>query len=459
MDQSTMAHTTQYLLSVAGIAIIFLLFLIMKLKVHAFPALIIVSFCTAVATGIEFSQIVPAMLNGFGGTLASVALLVGLGAMIGKILEVSGGAQVLADTLIGWFGKKRAPLALGVASLLFAFPIFFDAGLVVMLPVILSVAKKLGGSVILYALPATGAFSVMHAFLPPHPGPVAAAGILGANVGYLVFIGLIIGLPTWYLSSYLFGLWAGKKWFAKVPDLFSQNDMDTSDRKPPKFGTVVGILLTPMLLIFLNTGISTLQATGSLPKDNTALAVICTLGQTPIALLLTLLLSLFVFIKAFEAKRLNELCEKALGPICSVILVTGAGGMFGGILRTSGIGDALASVLSDMGIPVILAAFIISVCLRVAQGSATVALTTAAALVAPIVTKNAANFSQIDLCAIVAAISGGSVVISHFNDSGFWLVKGLFGLDEKTTLRTWTVLETLLGTIGFIFACIIYMIF
>ena len=133
--------------------------------------------------------------------------------------------------------------------------------------------------------------------------------------------------------------------------------------------------------------------------------------------------------------------------------------MFGGILRTSGIGDALASVLSDMGIPVILAAFIISVCLRVAQGSATVALTTAAALVAPIVTKNAANFSQIDLCAIVAAISGGSVVISHFNDSGFWLVKGLFGLDEKTTLRTWTVLETLLGTIGFIFACIIYMIF
>ena len=195
MDQSTMAHTTQYLLSVAGIAIIFLLFLIMKLKVHAFPALIIVSFCTAVATGIEFSQIVPAMLNGFGGTLASVALLVGLGAMIGKILEVSGGAQVLADTLIGWFGKKRAPLALGVASLLFAFPIFFDAGLVVMLPVILSVAKKLGGSVILYALPATGAFSVMHAFLPPHPGPVAAAGILGANVGYLVFIGLIIGLP------------------------------------------------------------------------------------------------------------------------------------------------------------------------------------------------------------------------------------------------------------------------
>ena len=451
--EQTLAHSTSYLLSVAGIAVILLLFLIMKLKVHAFVSLVIVSAATALATGIPYSKIMPEMLNGFGGTLASVALLVGLGAMIGKVLEQSGGAQVLADTLIRVLGEKRAPLALGIASLLFAFPIFFDAGLVVMLPVVLSVGKRLGGSLLRYALPATGAFSVMHVFLPPHPGPVAASGILGANVGMLVFVGIIIALPTWYLSSYLFGLYCGKKWQVPVPDLFKDESNNGKVIVPPKFRTVLGILLTPVILIFLNTGITTLQSTGALPQ-NDILSFITIFGQTPIALLITLLECLLVFHKEFGMKALEGLCEKALGPICSVVLVTGAGGMFGGILRASGIGDALAGTLSDLGIPVILAAFIIAACLRVAQGSATVALTTTAALVAPIVAQS--EFSQLQLCAIVASVAAGSVVLSHFNDSGFWLFKGLYGVDEKTTLRTWTVLETLIGCIGFALACVIF---
>lgn len=450
------AHSTGYLLSVAGLAVVILLFLIMKLKVHAFVSLVIVSALTALATGISYTQIMPQMLNGFGSTLASVALLVGLGAMIGKVLEQSGGAQVLADTLIHVLGEKRAPLALGIASLLFAFPIFFDAGLVVMLPVVLSVGKRLGGSLLTYALPATGAFSVMHVFLPPHPGPVAASGILGANVGMLVFVGLIIALPTWYLSSYLFGLFCGKKWHVDVPELFKSEDDSGKKITPPKFTTVLGILLTPVCLIFLNTGITTLQATGTLPQ-NDILSFITVLGQTPIALLITLIECLLVFHKEFGMKALETFCEKALGPICSVVLVTGAGGMFGGILRASGIGDALAGTLSDLGIPVICAAFIIAACLRVAQGSATVALTTTAALIAPIVAGS--DFSQIQLCAIVASVAAGSVVLSHFNDSGFWLFKGLYGVDEKTTLRTWTVLETLIGGIGFALACIIFVIF
>lgn len=454
--EQTLAHSTSYLLSVAGIAVILLLFLIMKLKVHAFVSLVIVSAATALATGIPYSKIMPEMLNGFGGTLASVALLVGLGAMIGKVLEQSGGAQVLADTLIRVLGEKRAPLALGIASLLFAFPIFFDAGLVVMLPVVLSVGKRLGGSLLRYALPATGAFSVMHVFLPPHPGPVAASGILGANVGMLVFVGIIIALPTWYLSSYLFGLYCGKKLQVPVPDLFKDESNNGKVIVPPKFRTVLGILLTPVILIFLNTGITTLQSTGALPQ-NDILSFITIFGQTPIALLITLLECLLVFHKEFGMKALEGLCEKALGPICSVVLVTGAGGMFGGILRASGIGDALAGTLSDLGIPVILAAFIIAACLRVAQGSATVALTTTAALVAPIVAQS--EFSQLQLCAIVASVAAGSVVLSHFNDSGFWLFKGLYGVDEKTTLRTWTVLETLIGCIGFALACVIFVIF
>lgn len=453
--EDALFHSTGYLLSVAAFAVASLLFLIMYLRVHAFPSLVIVSAVTALATGIPIDKILPNMLGGFGGTLASVALLVGLGAMIGKILEQSGGAQVLADTLISIMGEKKAPMALGIASLLFAFPIFFDAGLIVMLPVILSVGKRLGGSLLLYAMPATGAFSVMHVFLPPHPGPVAAASVLGANVGMLVFIGLIIALPTWYISSYLYGLWCGKKWFVEVPDLFKANETQTN-AVPPKFGTVLMILLTPVILIFLNTGISTLQSTGALPKSD-FLSYLTIIGQTPIALLITLMLCLAVFGKSYGMKQLESFCDKALGPICSVVLVTGAGGMFGGILRSSGIGDALSMTLSHIGVPVIAAAFIISACLRVAQGSATVALTTTAALISPLVTG--ADFNQVQICAIVVSVAAGSVVLSHFNDSGFWLFKGLYNIDEKTTLRTWTVMETLIGVVGFILAAIIFLLF
>lgn len=190
------AYSAPVLLLIALAAVLVLLFLIIKLKMHAFVALVLVSLITALATRIPFGDVVPTLLDGFGTTLASVALLVGLGAMIGRLLEVSGGAQVLADTLIRRFGEHRAPLALGVASLLFGFPIFFDAGLVVMLPIIFSVARRLGGSVLTYALPAAGAFAVMHAFVPPHPGPVAAGELLGADLGLLLIVGLVIAIPT-----------------------------------------------------------------------------------------------------------------------------------------------------------------------------------------------------------------------------------------------------------------------
>ena len=210
------------LLLIAAAAIAVLLVLIITFRVHAFLALIIISALTAFATGIPTSQVVPVLLYGFGNTLASVSLLVGLGAMLGRLLETSGGAQVLADRLIRAFGEKRAPLALGVASLLFGFPIFFDAGLVVMLPVVFSVARRLGGSVLTYALPAVGAFSVMHVFLPPHPGPVTAATFFEANVGYIILVGLICAIPTWYVSSYLFGKFSGRRIKLPVPAILGQ---------------------------------------------------------------------------------------------------------------------------------------------------------------------------------------------------------------------------------------------
>ncbi|PSW18002.1 GntP family permease [Photobacterium sanctipauli] len=448
MEQLAQTPDPAFLLTIAALSIVALLVLIIKLKVHAFAALTIVSLGTAIATGVTSDQVVPTMMNGFGGTLASVALLVGLGAMIGKILEVTGGAKVLADTLIGRFGKERAPFALGVASLLFGFPIFFDAGLVVMMPIIFSVAKRFGGSPIKYALPSAGAFAVMHGFVPPHPGPVAAAEFLGANIGLLLVVGLLVAIPTWYLGSYLFALYAGKKFDIPLSKAFS-SDAIVDESKLPKFSTVMTLLVMPVILICLDTGLNTLAVAGVIDGKTPVVEFLRMLGKTPVALLITLIACLAVFAKDYGMAKLEKLCGDSLAPICGVILVTGAGGMFGGVLRASGIGDALAGVLTDTGMPVIVAAFVISTCLRVAQGSATVALTTTAALIAPVVAAST-GLSELDLCFIVIAIAGGATVLSHFNDSGFWLVSRLLEMDEKTTLKTWTVMETLLGGIAFI---------
>lgn len=448
------AYSSGVLLAIAAGAVALLLLLIIRFKVHAFVALVLVSFLTALATKIAPGDVVTTMTDGFGSTLASVALLVGLGAMIGRLLEVTGGAQVLADTLIARFGEDRAPFALGVASLLFGFPIFFDAGLVVMLPIIFSVARRFGGSVLRYAFPAAGAFAVMHAFVPPHPGPVAAADLVGADMGLLLIIGLIIGLPTWYLASYLYGLWAGSRYMVDVPDLLAgpPSTPEAKAGRLPSFGLVLTVLLMPMVLIFVDTGLNTLATAGIVDGEATWVLALRIIGKTPIALLITTLFAMVVLgWRNRTRSEVETVLNDALGPVCAIILITGAGGMFGGVLRASGIGQALAGTLESTGLPVIIAAFVVSAALRVAQGSATVALTTAAGLLAPTI-EASSGLSSIDLALVVIAIAGGATVLSHVNDSGFWLVGRFLGMDEKTTLKTWTVMETLIGVIGFAFA-------
>jgi gluconate:H+ symporter, GntP family len=505
------AYSAGPLLLIAALAVLVLLVLIIRLKLHAFVALILVSLLVALATRIPLGDVVPTLTTGFGSTLASVALLVGLGAMLGRLLEFSGGAQVLADSLVRRFGEKRAPLALGVAALLFGFPIFFDAGFVVFLPIVFTIARRLGGSVLLYGLPVAGAFAVMHAFVPPHPGPVAAAELIGADIGLVLVFGLLIGIPTWVVGGYLFGTWAGRRYDIAVPDVFgggedagteparttsagTHPDADaesagppsgaqgspvagtspgvaapsgggkaeaaTEQRTdPPSFATVIGILLLPLVLIFLNTGLSTLATAGTLDEDSTLVETATLIGATPVALLITVLVAMWVLggHRGASAEKVESTVNGALGPVCAVILITGAGGMFGGVLRASGIGEALADVLEDTGLPVIVAAFIIAVLLRVAQGSATVALTTTAGLIAPVV-EATEGLSRPDLALIVIAIAGGATVLSHVNDSGFWLVSRFFGMDEKTTLKTWTVMETLLGCLGFVLALLLSLL-
>jgi GntP family gluconate:H+ symporter len=451
----TMGVAPLLLITAGAIALILILIIIFKL--HAFLTLIIVSLLTAVAAQVPISAITDTLLGGFGGTLAGVALLVALGAMLGALIEFSGGAKALADRLVEIFGEKKAPFALGIASLIMGFPMFFDAGLVMMLPIIFAVARRVGGgkNMLLFGLPAAAAFSVMHVFLPPHPGPVTATELYGANLGLVLLVGLIIAYPVWYVSGYMWGKFVGSRLVLPVPTLFGEIDSD-QPVNPPKPRTVILLLLLPMVLIFLNTGLSALASVGVVSKDQILDQIGILLGNSYVALLITVLVALVVLgtRRGEKGTALEKLVDSSLGPVSSVILITGAGGMFGGVLRASGIGDALSQVLGDLGLPIIFAAYIIAVVMRLAQGSATVALVTAAGLVSPAVL--AGDFNPLQIAAITLATAAGSVFAGHVNDSGFWLVGRLMGMDVKTTLKTWTVQQALESVLAFVLVLIVY---
>jgi len=369
-------------------------------------------------------------------------------------------------------------MALGIAALIFGFPIFFDAGLVVFLPIILTVARRFGGSVLFYALPAAGAFAAMHAIVPPHPGPVAAVDLLGGNVGLSLLFGIPVAVVSWYVGVYLVSKYLGARFDVPVSDLLfgemnsgteagTATGTEASDGKhaastttttaPPAFGIVLGLLALPLILISLNTVVGTLRTAGKISEDAEWADYLLLIGQTPVALLITVLAAIFVLGRGrFSLADSNKILDDSLGPICSIILITGAGGMFGGVLRASGIGQSLTDSLSGLGFSLILQAFLIATALRVAQGSATVALTTTGGLISAQVA--AENLGDFKIALLVIAIAAGSTVLSHVNDSGFWLVSRFFGMDEKTTLKTWTVMETTLGLSAFVIALLFWVV-
>ena len=455
MEEWTQTLGAVPLLLIAAGAIALILVLIIGAKLHAFLVLVLASLLTALATGIPIDAVPKVLLDSFSGTVGPVALLVGLGAMLGALVETSGGARVLAEKMVSIFGEKRAALALGVASLIMGFPMFFDAGLVVMLPIIFAVGRRIGGKhMLLYGITAAGAFSVMHVFLPPHPGPITANETFGGNLGLVLLVGMVVAIPTWYLTGYLWARFVDRRIPLPIVDLFGGEDVQPTN--PPKAGTVIGVLAIPLVLILLNTGVSSLVSAGVFDGDAFWTQALRLIGTSQIALLLSVLVALFVLgaRRGESGTALEKIVDRSLGPICSVVLITGAGGMFGGVLRASGIGGALSDSLASIGIPVIFAAYLIAVVLRVAQGSATVALVTAAGLVAPAVA--AAGFSPLQLACVVLATAAGSVFAGHVNDSGFWLVGRLMGMDVKTTLKTWTVQQALESVVGFAFVLVIF---
>ncbi|GAA1732291.1 GntP family permease [Brachybacterium phenoliresistens] len=462
MDPIVIAERpTLLLITIAVVAIAALLLLIIKAKMHAFFALTIVSVATALAAGIGVGDTVNVIIEGFSKTVGTVALLVGFGAVLGRLVEVSGGAQVLADKMLDTFGEKKAPLALGVASMFYAFPIFLDAGFIVMLPIIYTVARRLRGSFMLYVLPSIGAFLTMHALTPPHPGPTAAATVMGADIGVVTIVAILIAIPTFYLAGYRLSLIIAKRYpDMPVPTLLGE-PADVPAAQRPAFGTVIATLLLPLVLICFNTVMSTLEAGGTVDADNGIYQLSRLVGTTSMALLISALAAmLLLYILPRKGEKagaaLSSLVDDALAPVCSIILITGAGGAFGRVLTETGIGDTVAGGLDAVGLPVIVAAFLVAAAFRIAQGSATVAATTAGSIMAPAVM--AMDLNPVAIAAIIVAIGAGSIGFSHVNDSGFWLIGRFCGFDTTTTLKTWSVVGTAIALVAFAVSSIVYVV-
>ncbi|MFB8004382.1 GntP family permease [Nocardia sp. NPDC056000] len=480
--------TTPGLLVLCGLAIAVLLFAIIRVKLEPFIALLLVSLGLALAAGLPVAKLVGSPLKagdslletGFGGILGHIAVIIGLGTVLGAILERSGGADVLTDRLLRIFGDKGAPVAMGLLGLIFGIPLFFDIGIFVLAPLVYVAAKRGGGSLVRYVLPLVAGLSMTHAFLPPHPGPVALGGLMGVSLGWLILVGFICGIPGFIAAGIVWGSWIGKRVMVEVPEEFlvaeankeaAQADQGAvktlagkSDgpgtttaaavQAPPSVALIGGIIAIPLILILGATFGSQLLIANSQP-----LQVLTFLGTPAVALLIAVLIAFYVLglRRGQTVQELSTLTSESLRPVGMLLLVVGAGAFFGKVISATGIGSALAETMSAAGLPVIVLAYIISCGLRIAQGSATVAIVTTGGIVAPLVVDH--GYSQFALALIAMSIAAGSIVLSHVNDGGFWIISKYFNMTVKQTLQTWTVLETILSVVSFAVAAVLFALF
>ena len=439
---------TTRLVIAAIIGLALLLVLIIKFKVHAMLSILIGAIAIGLIAGMPFEEIVTAVDDGIGNTLKGIALLVGLGSMFGAILEASGGAQTLAVTMVKKFGDEKAAWALGITGLVISIPVFFDAGLIILIPLAFSLAKRTKKSSLFYAIPLLAGLAVGHAFIPPTPGPVLVATMLNVELGWVILVGVCCGFFAMIVAGPVWGAVCGKKFYVPVPDqIANQEDIDES--KLPSFASVVTIIMNPLVLIILKSVAGVVPAlAGVAPLFNF-------LGQPFAALLIATLAAMFILgtRHGYTMPELEKILTKSLEPTGLILLVTACGGVLRYILQYSGLGEIIGNAVASINLPIVIVAFLVAALVRICVGSATVAMTMAAGIVAAM--PEIASLSPMYLACVVAAVAGGATVCSHFNDSGFWLVRSLIGLDEKTTLKTWTIMETLVGGTGFIVALII----
>ncbi|TDU27351.1 GntP family transporter [Arthrobacter sp. JUb115] len=446
------------LIAVAGVAL--LLLGVIKFKMPAFIVLLLVSMLVALAAGIPIQEVAGLVTEGMGGTLGSVAVLVGLGAMLGKVIEISGGAQVLSTRFTALFGPRRVIAALTTAAFLLAIPVFFDVGFIVLVPIIYGFAKALGVPPVKIGLPVGAIMLAIHVVVPPHPGVVGGAEILGADIGWATILGLAFCAPLGVLS-YFVAKRINRREIPMLPETAEQFESfgasgtgtTLAKTKAPTSSMVISMILLPIVMIMLGTVGGSLVA-----AESAAANILGFIGSPSVALLVTVLVSYYLLgvRSGWSSEQTGKVMDSALAPAAIVILVTGAGGVFGKVLTESGIGTVLAQSLSSAGLPIIVMAFILAAILRASQGSATVAIITTTGLLAAAV--EAGGYSTVQTVLILVAVGFGAFGLSHVNDSGFWIVTRFLGLSVAEGLRTWTVLTTVLGVAGFALTAITYAI-
>lgn len=447
MGETAILNSTQLILAaLAGLAV--LLILIIKFKIPALVSILIGAVVIGFCAGMSVEDIIGSVNEGVGNTLKNIALLVGLGSMFGAVLEISGGAQVLATTLLDKFGEKKAALTLSITGMIVAVPVFFDAGLIILIPLAFSLAKRTGKSSLFYVIPLLAGLAVGHAFIPPTPGPVLVASMLGVDLGWVILVGFICGIPALIVAGPIWGSFCGRRYDIAVPAHIADLP-DVEKGKLPDFWTVVCIILVPLLLIVLKSLSGVWQFLAP------ANGVLLFLGEPFVALTITTVVAMVVlgYRHGYKADELEKVMVKSLEPVGLILLVTAAGGILRYILQNSGLGLVIGNAISASALPLVLVAFFVAALIRISIGSATVAMTMAAGFVSAL--PEIGSFSPMYLACVTAAIAGGATVCSHFNDSGFWLVKSLVGMDEKTTLKTWTIMETLTGVTGFVAALVL----
>lgn len=436
------------LIIAALLGLVVLLLLIIKGKFQPFVAILISALLIGLVAGMPIEMITGTVTKGMGKTLEGIALLVGLGSMFGAILEISGGAERVALTLMNRFGEKRSPWALGVTGMVIAIPVFFDAGLIILIPLAFSIAKRAKKSILFFVIPLLAGLAVGHAFIPPTPGPVLVAGILNVDLGIVIGLGLICGTVAMIVAGPIFGRYVGKKFDISVPAQYAEQPV-LDEGKLPSFGTVVAIIMIPLVLILLSS------VAGVVPAMAAVKPVLGFLGTPFVALLIATVAAMFLLgmRHGFSREELEKVMTKSLEPAGLILLVTAGGGVLRYMLQDSGLGDIIGNAVAATPLPLVAVAFLIAAAVRISVGSATVAMTMAAGIIAAM--PAVATLSPLYLACMVMAIAGGATVCSHVNDSGFWLVKSLCNLDEKTTLKTWTMMETIVGLTGFLVALII----
>ncbi|HEX9085475.1 MAG TPA: GntP family permease [Gemmatimonadaceae bacterium] len=437
-----MTPGTRLLLLALG-AVIALIVLIARVKWHPFIALIVVSLVLGVAAGMQPGDAVKSFQDGVGTTLGFIAVVVGLGTMLGKMMAESGAATRIATTLIDLFGVPRVHWAIMFVAFIVGIPVFFQVGFVLLIPLVFTIARRTGMSLIKIGIPLVAGLSVVHGMLPPHPAAMLAVGLYKADVGRTILYGLLVGIPTAALAGPVFGAWVSPRIVLPAENpVAAQLDSASSEiQEMPGFGISVFTVLIPVILMLLASAAD--MAPGS---ANSVRSTLHFMGQPIVALLLALLFSFWSLGRArhFTRAEVMKFCNDCLAPTATILLVIGAGGGFNQVLVRSGVGGAIADVAIGSHASPLVLAWIVAALIRVATGSATVAMTTAAGIVAPIAMATPGTNAEL----LVLATGAGALVLSHVNDAGFWLVKEFFNMTVPQTLKTWTVAETIIGVAG-----------